>query len=218
MKVLTIPQSGSLAGQTASRNRYGQYLRSRAIPVNPNTAAQGEVRARLAANSAAWRSLTSAQRAGWNDLAASMVRTDSLGQANPLQGNQTYISVNNNRVLCGLAPVGDAPAVATPVALLTATVTLTAAAFSVAYTATPLSAATYLVAYASPQRSAGRSYESDYRKIIVSTAAQATPLVLTAAYTAKFGLPVLGNKVFLSLVTVTLGFQSGPFNTFAIVA
>jgi len=218
MKVLDKPSSGSMAGSTASRNRFGQYLRSRAIPVNPGTNAQGAVRARFAANSAAWRALTSGQRAGWSGLGISMTRTDSLGQTNTLQGNQAYISVNNNRVMTGLTPVSDAPGVATPVSLLTVTLTLTAAAFSIAYTATPLAAATYLAVYASPQRSAGRNYESDFRLIKVSAAAAASPLVVLTEYTAKFGVPIVGNRIFLSLVTVTLGFESGPYLLSQVVA
>jgi len=210
MKLLVPPQSGSISGQTASRNRFGQYMRSRAIPVNPTSTAQGLVRARLSANSAAWRLLTPAQRAGWKDLGLSMVRTDSLGQSYTLQGNQAHASVNNCRLLTGLAVVADAPAVATPVSLVTVTITCTAAAFSIAYTATPLAAATYLAVFASPQRSAGRTFEGDFRFIQLSTAAQASPLIFTAAYTAKFGVPVLGNQIFLSLVTITLGFESGP--------
>jgi len=218
MKILTAPQSGSQAGTTASRNRFGQYLRTRAIPVNTNTASQGVVRGRLAVNSAAWRALTSAQRAGWADLGLSMVRSDSLGQSYSLQGNQAYGSVNNNRVATGLIPVSDAPALSTPVSLLTVSITLTAASLSIAYTATPLVAATYLHVYASPQRSAGRAYESDYRLIKVSAAAQASPLVALTEYTAKFGVPVVGNKIFFTLTTTTLGFQSGPFVTSAVVA
>ena len=218
VKKLTTPESGSLAGQTASRNRFGQYSRTRAIPVNPKSAAQGTVRARMSANSAAWRLLTTGQRAGWMDLGLSLVRSDSLGQSYNLQGNQAYASVNNVRVASGLTPVADAPAVATPVALLTVTPTIASASFSIAYTATPLPAATYLFLYASPQRSAGRSFESDFRLIKVSTAAQASPLVALTEYTAKFGVPVTGNKVFLALVTVTLGFESGRFITSAIVA
>jgi hypothetical protein len=218
MKVLTVPSSGSQAGTTASRNRFGQYLRTRAVPVNPASAAQGTVRGRMSVNSAAWRALTDAQRAGWRDLGLSMTRTDSLGQSYSLQGNQAYASVNNVRVQAGLTPVTDAPAISTPVSLLTVTPTITAASFSIAYTATPLAAATYLFLFASPQRSAGRSYESDYRLIKVSTAAQASPLVALTEYTAKFGVPVVGQKIFLSLVTVTLGFESGAFLTTAIVA
>jgi len=210
MKLLVPPQSGSLAGQTASRNRFGQYMRSRSIPVNPTSAAQGLVRARLAANSAAWRALTPAQRAGWSDLGLSMVRSDALGQSYALQGNQAHASVNNNRLLTGLAVIGDAPAVATPVALTTITMTCTAAAFSFVFAATPVAAATYIAVFASPQRSAGRNFEGDFRFVKLSAAAAASPLIFTAEYTAKFGIPVLGNKIFLSVITLTLGFQSGP--------
>jgi hypothetical protein len=217
MKLLVPPQSGSVSGQTASRNRFGQYMRTRAIPVNPSSAAQGTVRARLAANSAAWRLLTSAQRAGWSDLGLSMVRSDSLGQSYSLQGNQAYASVNNNRILSGLAVVPDAPGIATPVALVTVTVTLTAASLSIAYTATPLAAATYLAVFASPQRSAGRNFEGDFRFIKLSAAAAVSPLVALTEYTAKFGVPVVGNRIFFSLITITLGFESGPFITSAVV-
>ena len=218
MKLLVPPQSGSVSGQTASRNRFGQYMRSRAIPVNPASAAQGTVRARLAANSAAWRLLTSAQRAGWSDLGLSMVRSDSLGQSYSLQGNQAYASVNNNRLLSGLAVVADAPGIVTPVSLVTVTITLTAASLSIAYTATPLAAATYLAVFASPQRSAGRNFEGDFRFVKLSAAAAVSPLVALTEYTAKFGVPVVGNRIFFSLVTITLGFESGPFITSAVVA
>ena len=218
MKVLVPPQSGSKEGITASRNRFGQYLRTRAIPVNPASFAQGAVRARMAGNSAAYRLLTSAQRAGWSDLGLMMTRSDSLGQSYALQGNQAYASINNNNLAAGAAVVADAPAIATPVALATVTITLSAAAFSIAYTATPLPALTYLMVFASPQRSAGRNFEGDFRLIKVGAAAGASPLVVLTEYTAKFGIPVTGNKVFLSLVTMTKGFQSGPYITSAVVS
>src|SRR5437773_235439 len=119
MKLLDVPASGSLRGDTHSRNRFGQYVRTRAIPVNPNTSAQGAARARLALNSAAWRSLTAAQRAAWSDLGLSMSRTDSLGQTINLTGIQSYCSVNGERLTAGDAVVSDAPAVVTPSALAT---------------------------------------------------------------------------------------------------
>ena len=218
MKVLRDPSSGSRAGLTASRNRFGQYDRTRAIPVNPSSAAQGLVRARLAANSATWRALTAGQRAGWGSLGQQMVRTDSLGQSYSLQPNQAHASVNNNRVLSGLAVVADAPALTTPPTLLTVTITLTAAAFSIAFTPTPLPAATYLAVFASPQRSAGRSFEGDLRFVKLSTVAQASPIVILTEYTAKFGVPVVGNRVFLNFVCVSLGFESGPLDASAVVA
>ena len=218
MKILKAPQSGSMQGTTAGRNRFGQYERSRAIPVNPNSGAQGLVRARLSANSAAWRALTPAQRAGWTGLGTSMVRSDSLGQSYTLQGNQAHASVNNNRLLSTLAVVADAPALVTPSTITGVTLTLTAASFSIAYLPTPMPAATYLAVFASPQRSAGRSYEGDFRFIKISAVAGASPIVILTEYTAKFGVPVLGNRIFLSLVAVSLGFESGPFIMSQVVA
>jgi len=211
MKMLDVPQSGSLAGQTSSRNRFGQYRRTRAIPVNPATSFQLVQRARMSSNAAAWRALTAAQREGWESLGAMISRTDSLGQAYTLNGFMAYCSVNNNKLDCGDAVVGDAPAIVTPVGLLTATITLTAIALSIAYTATPLAANTRLMIFVSPQKSAGRAFNGDYRLIAVTAAAAASPHNLLAAYTARCGVPVVGNRLFFSLTTYNGGFKGSPF-------
>jgi len=207
-----------MAGTTASHNRYGQYLRTRATPVNPNSTAQGTARNRLSVNAAAWRALTSGQRAGWGDLGASMIRTDSLGQSNPLTGFSAYCSVNNNQLAAGNSVLSDAPALVTPSGLLTATLTLAAASLSLAYTPTPLGTGVRLLLYASPQRSPGRGYESDYRLIKVGTAAQASPLVALTEYTARFGVPVVGNRIFFKCRVYTGGFLSGPLDFSQVVA
>lgn len=218
MKILDVPQSGSQAGTTSSRNRFGQYRRTRATPVNPNSTFQGVVRARMSANAAAWRALTNAQREGWADLGLSMNRTDSLGQSYNMTGFMAYCSVNNNKVAAGDAIIADAPALSTPATLLTMTITLTAASFSIAYTPTPMPTGTRIFAFVSPQRSAGRQFEADYRLISVSAAAAASPFVILTAYTARFGVPVVGNRVFVSLVSYFGGFQSGPILGSAVVA
>lgn len=217
MKILDVPQSGSVAGTTSSRNRFGQYRRTRAIPVNPASTAQGLVRARMSANAAAWRALSDAQREGWASLGGEMARTDSLGQSYTLDGFQAYCSVNNNLALAGDASVSDAPALVTPSTILTAAVTLSAIALSVAYTPTPMPASTRLILYASPQRSAGRNFEADTRFIQVSAAAAASPINGLAAYTAKFGVPVVGNRIFFALVSYKAGFLSGPLFTSKVV-
>jgi len=218
MKLLDVPQSGSLAGTTSSRNRYGQYRRTRATPVNPNTSAQGSARARLATNAAAWRALTDLQRAGWESLGNGMTRTDSLGQTYSLNGFGAYCSVNANNLAAGNAAVSAAPALVTPGTLVTATITLTAAAFSIAYTTTPLGAGLRLFSFASPQRSAGRSFENDYRLIAVSAAAAASPADIFTAYTTRLGIPIVGNRVFLQLQIFAGGFLGGPLITSAVVA
>lgn len=218
MKILDVPQSGSVAGVTSSRNRFGQYRRSRSVPVNPNSSFQGTQRARLAAASAAWRALTNAQRAGWTDLANGFSRTNSLGQTYNMTGFMCFVSCYNNCAAAGVATLSDAPALATPSTPLTATVTLTAAAFSIAFTATPLAAGVRMFTYVSLQRSAGRSFENDFRLLQVSAAAAASPINAFAAYVARFGTPVVGNRIFIALRTFQTAFLSGPLLTSAVVA
>jgi hypothetical protein len=218
MKYLGVPSSGSQAGTTASRNRFGQYFRTRAIPVNPSSPTQLVQRARMSTNAAGWRALTDGQRAGWEALGLNIARTDSLGSAYTLNGFMAYCSVNNNKLDAGDAIVADAPAIVTPAQLLTATITLTAVAFSVAYTATPLAAANRLFIFVSPQKSAGRSFNADYRLIAVTAAAAASPANILAAYTARLGVPVVGNRMFLQLQTYQGGFKGAPFAVSQLVA
>lgn len=90
MKILTAPQSGSQAGTTASRNRFGQYLRSRAIPVQPRTPKQTLNRANFTLGSNGWRQLTDTQRTAWNDYAAQISRSDSLGSQYQPTGAELY--------------------------------------------------------------------------------------------------------------------------------
>ena len=217
MKILDVPQSGSVAGVTSSRNRNGQYRRSRSIPVNPASAAQGVVRGRMSVNSAAWRTLTDAQRAGWTDLGLSMTRTDSLGQSYTLTGFQAYCSVNNNLLAGAEAVLSAAPAIVTPSSLATVTITSAAGTLSIAYTATPLPANTHLAIFASPQRSPGRAFEGDFRLLAETAAAAASPYNALAAYTAKFGAPIVGQKIFFRLHTMKGGFLSGPFEASHII-
>lgn len=218
MKILDVPQSGSIAGSTSSRNRFGQYRRSRSTPVNPKSTKQGQVRARLALNAAAWRALTDVQRSGWESLGSQMVRTDALGQAYALTGFQAYCSVNNNNLAAGNTVVSDAPALQTPSGLATAVITLSATVLSVAYTVTPLAAGVRLFSYVSKQRNAGRQYEGDLRLLSVSAAAAASPADLFSGYQARFATPVVGNRIFFAFHLYKAGFLSGPLTMSQIVA
>lgn len=218
MKFLAEPRSGSFQGITSSRNQFGQYVRTRATPVNPNTTFQSTARNRLSSMAQAWDAITDLQRAGWASVGLSMTRTDSLGQVYHLSGFQAYISVNSLNLAVSNARVDDAPVFTTPTGLVTATITLTHAAFSVAYTATPLAAGARLLFYASPQRKPGRTFEHDYRLIQVSAAAAASPANVFAAYSARLGTPLAGNKIFMSMEVYVGGFSSSKLLVAQVVA
>jgi hypothetical protein len=147
-----------------------------------------------------------------------MQRTDPLGQVYALTGFQAFCSVNNNLAAAGDARITDAPALTEPAAILSVTPTITAATFSVAYTPTPLGAGERLFVFSSPQRSAGRGYEGDFRLLSVSSAAGTSPQNVFSAFTGRFGTPVLANRVFVSVSRYSLGFLSTPLRTSTVVS
>lgn len=202
MKILDVPQSGSQAGTTASRNRFGQYRRTRATPVNTNSTAQQAARNRLSAASEAWRGLTDAQREAWNSFADEHPQADSLGQIVTLSGHQFYVGV-----ICALAAGGYA-AVTTPDSTAPGSSpavgasTLTVAGFSVVFGTNPVPAGEALLLESSPPLSQGRSFNGDFRLVKVRAAAAASSLV-KADMEAKFGTLIAGQKFFLRASYIT---------------
>lgn len=217
MKILDVPQSGSVAGVTSSRNRFGQYRRTRAQPVNPASSFQQTVRSRMQQNADGWKALTATQREGWGALGAQYVRYDAVGQAYDLTGFLAYCSVNNNKLQAGDAVVADAPLYALPAPITSVTPTITSASNSVAWTVTPLAAGERIFIWQSPMRSAGRAFENDFRLIAVSAAAAASPSNVLAAYQARFGTPVTGARIFTSVQRYLNGFLSVPILTSTVV-
>ncbi len=107
-----IQMSGSLAGNTFARNRYGNYVRARTKPVNPNTARQIEVRAIIAMLTARWSTtLTAGQRTAWNHYASSVNMKNRLGETVKLSGFNHYIRSNTIAAMVPYPLVDDGPVV-----------------------------------------------------------------------------------------------------------
>lgn len=111
MKILDVPQSGSVGGVTSSRNRFGQYRRTKAQPVNPRTTSQVARRVVFSDATRAWRGLNYVERFSWTQLGQQLPKTDSLGQTQYLTGAQTFIGSYIVSNLLGLTPLRGAPAV-----------------------------------------------------------------------------------------------------------
>src|SRR5262245_19369189 len=92
MKYVGPSQSGSVAAQTASRNTFGQYYRARVDPDETATAARTATWAQMALGATSWSNdLVDVERAAWNGF--SIVRSNSLGVQQPLQGRSAFLSV-----------------------------------------------------------------------------------------------------------------------------
>lgn len=104
--------SGSTGGLTYSRNAGGMYVRSRALPTNPNSPAQQAVRDSLRIITDAWTNvLGSAQREGWNTYGFNTPTLNALGEMTIKTGQQMYVRSNVSRLQAGLARIDDAPGV-----------------------------------------------------------------------------------------------------------
>lgn len=202
MKILDVPQSGSVAGVTSSRNRFGQYRRTRATPVNPNTPAQSGIRAILSGCSSNWASLTPTEKTSWNVWAALHPRTDSLGQVYTMTGAQAFNAVNCLLVMIGAAAVTMPPAdpVIDPPALVSITPTLASPTawdnISIDFTPSPVPAGHNLLLYLSPPKSGGSSFCGDLRYLTKALAAATTTVDVAAEYTGKFGVAAEGQNIF----------------------
>lgn len=205
MKILDVPQSGSVAGMTSSRNRFGQYKRTRATPVNPNTARQVLVRTRLVAASQAWAALDSGIRAQWVTYANAHAVTDSLGQSIYLTGHQAFVSHYSAWANAGLVPA-DVPPSEAPVAAPVLSVFAPEAGGAVSMNVAVAPTATVpLVVEAGPYTSAGVDFNADYRFIQAFTAYTSTTVVVfTTAIGSKFGVAAAGQKIFVRARYVSL--------------
>lgn len=119
--VLASQYSGSAGSTTASRGRWGSYMRRRSMVTNPNTEQQTTVRQAFGSLAAMWAGLGDARWAAWNAYAAATVWTDRMGQQIRLSGQQHFIRSNQPQtfaVAMGAAglpgtPFLDAPEVNT---------------------------------------------------------------------------------------------------------
>lgn len=204
MKQINVPQSGSQANTTASRNRFGQYTRNRRAPVNVNSPAQQLVRAAFSAGAKAWKGLTQLVRDSWNSYAAGRTFTDSLGQTITLTGFQAFVGQYALNLAVGIAAPVNPPAGAIPVAEGFTVGASTAVGLDISINAVSPTPLPYMEVFTSPPMSAGRSFNSDYRLVTVKTGVAADDSVILAAdLAAKWGTLSAGQKFFVKVIPVS---------------
>jgi hypothetical protein len=87
--------SGSTGGTTYARNRFGNYMRSRTKPVNPNTQTQDDIRTALSFLAGQWAAVvTAVQRSGWATYAAAIAMKNRLGESVYLTGFNHFLRSN----------------------------------------------------------------------------------------------------------------------------
>ena len=102
---------GSLGGITFQGSPFGTTIRTRTVPVNPNTPAQVAARSGFANASARWSlTLTAAQRQGWEDYASETPIPDRFGELRTVGGRRMYLRFNAAATILGASFIDTAPA------------------------------------------------------------------------------------------------------------
>ena len=198
--------SGSTQATTFSHNRGGSYARVRKIPVNPRTTSQTVIRNEFGALSSQWKTLTVAQRLTWTSNVGSFPRKDTLGKTIILSGINLFKSLNQNLFDIGVATINTAPTPlgAVNVNSMSVAVAAGAATMVATFAPTPIATGNSIIVFATAQVSPGVSFlKNKYRKIQVLPAATATGVSLEAAYVAKFGATIAGQKIGFKFVAVS---------------
>lgn len=207
--------SGSVGGTVFSHNRFGPYMRRRAVPVTSTTPNAMAAKAALAAGSAAWQGLSATNKLAWRNWALVNPVTDSLGMAQALTAHQAFTGLYARCLRVGTAtltlpPIAPAPA---PLLSLTQTCDIGPGNFELAFTATPLGADENAWLRATVVNSEGIHYVDNLLKyVMISAAAQASPLDHQTAIETYYGPMAVGNVVHVnfSVFSQTTKLMSPP--------
>ena len=191
--------------------RYGFVSRRHVIPANPRTERQSEVRRNLAEQARRFGELTDAQHEAWNAAAATYRSHPRQGQSGPLTGLHLFIRVNCKLALFGLEPLDTPPPppVFPELAPQDLVITNTAGVIAVKLVC-PADPGDNTVLRASPPKSARVGICREFRIIGMCPAPVAGLADITALYTACFGPPPVGRRIFLRASTMVSGFESLP--------
>ena len=217
MKIIDIPQSGKRGLYVSQNGRYGQISRALVTPANPQTPAQMSVRAILARVSARWRSLQESQRAAWRAASSGVNSVSRLGSG-PLTGLQLFNKINCTLVQFGQEQVDAPPARPMFPSLAPQNLVITNTGGAIALKLTcPNDPGQNTIIRGSKPVSQGFEKYTDFRVLgVCPTPAQGSANI-TGLYTARYGVPPVGTKVFVRVNQVVDGWEDLPLTFCAIV-
>jgi len=211
MKILDVPQSGHLGTYISFKTRHGQSRRRYVVPNNPRSPAQVRVRTWFGNPSARWRTLTEAQRAAWIAGGSQEASDGRLGDSGRLTGCQFFVKINTNLANVGEPPVVDPPNKpvfsANPVGDLTITNTGGIIALKLSV---PTAPARHMLVWATAPCSPGVSFPGRFVILGRLPEPEAGLSDITEMYTARYGMPGAGRRVFIQTVQYINGWQDTP--------
>lgn len=213
---------GKQGGVIYSRNAAGAYIKTKVTPVNPQTSYQQAVRAMLQGISQSWKTLTEAQKDGWDTLGAQVTRINVFGDSLPYTGYALFMRLNLNLEQIEQATIVNAPTVPSIDTLVLGAISFDAGpdAMTVLFTPSQAAKATSIITYTTGNIVTGRRFVKNLRRLIQFDSESTGTLDIQSSWEDRFGALIVGARVFvaLKLVDEASGFDGSLVVGSAIVA
>jgi hypothetical protein len=214
MKILDIPQSGKVGLTVNYKGRNGQVRRAFVVPANPRTIYQTEVRGNLTTVGHRFKTLTTSQQDAWDTAGRRYQTRSRLGQSGPMTGYQLFAKINCTLAQFGQDQVDVPPGPPNPPAVAPQSLVITNAGGVVALKLTcPTNPGQNTIVRAAAPVSSGVRSVPATRIIGTCPVPTGGSADITSLYTARFGAPVAGDRIFVECNTMAEGWE-GPKMTF----
>ena len=196
-----------IGDQVFSKNHWGAFVRNRIDTPLRQNAYTAIARGNLTTFSQAWATLAESQRIAWNDLAATISRTDAISNVYTLTGQTLFIGLNCNLLNIGSASITDPPVYSLPTDLVNFTCFFNTIAgrFRLTFESNVDDANSKVLVFASNQISPGIFYANRQLRLIGSYDRNFnTELEIQTEYDIKYPGSVPGLKSFLRVYPVDI--------------
>ena len=219
MKVIDRPRTNKIGNAVVYVSPFGQCYRAYCIPRNPNSPAQRRMRGIFGSSSRGWGlNLTELQREHWDATAQQVPSYPSLEQYSHLSGQQLCVKINSTLRCVGQAPVDEPPALVVftpnPAGALVA-VNDEGGGVRLLLNVGPVFEDIMLFGQA--PCSAGRMKHRRVCYLGLVGPATNGQCDVTAQYTARFGRPSPGQKIFIITCQMKNGWKAQDHQASAIV-
>jgi hypothetical protein len=211
MKILDVPQTGSVGETVTYQSRFGIIRRQKVIPRDPRTALQLDRRTAFQRARQFWGTFTDEQFAAWNTLASTRRTHPVLGQSSGLSGYELAVQINVHLATVGL-PMTPTPSPVpvfpdNPVLGLNLTNIGGAVSLELPLSAQPVQ---YIVVLGARPQSPGVSYVDHYSILGLLPDPEGGVCDITDLYLAKFHLLTVGQRIFIQTVQQINGWRDLP--------
>jgi len=188
--------SGKVGGTTFGHGSNGSYMKNRGSYINKQTTKRKAVNTALASITSQWRTLSDAQRLGWQALSPSFPYVNRIGNTAYLSGFNLFTQFNYNRVLNKTSILSSAPAVSSRTA--PASVSITVVGRAVTVTTSGGSSTAICKVYISAGISAGSQVYLPLKRFmsVQTVSTMSSGFNATTLFESSFGLAVAGMRYF----------------------